>query len=343
MVLPEESENKERIRYVISKYNEKRGTRDDVPLEKAESPEANSKDQSKNSQCLLRNVMEGADPRRISYSEIDLWKGALLDLIAEALANDPLNKLSPGASQAHFASPFADLVHNWDNLIYEAEAVDTQDTAERKQARSDLRKVLDFVQNSPRLEPYFKTRSANRSAGIVTYDHLWTIYRIGTEVIVTSFPEETQIMKVVDPPYLYKEEKSQSMLCRYYDHDGSNWVVAIVEFEIERFNGTKPIGNLPCIPLEYYKDRGEETDPVELRNNMIDRGKNFEKFCSASPGVQQMFHYDGPVLSVEKPFRSQYSSDSTVCPFLTVSVPSLKFANTLGRSKYLSVQWRTKR
>ena len=291
---------------MVSKYNEKSGSREEISLEKA-----NLNDSGKDSECLLRNVMQAADPRKISHNEIDLGQGALLDLMKEVLADDIADQISAG-SHITFYTPFISLVHKWDRLEEEANLENEKDTVERKQARSDLKKVLEFVQRSQKLESYFKTRSSNRSSGVVHWDYLWTIYPTGVEVVVSTFLDEKQIMRVGDPPYLYNEEKTQSMWCWYYDHDGTNWKVAEIEFEIDRFAGTRPIEALPCIPLEYYKENGEKTDLAKLKSNLAQRGKRFKDLCTANPGVQQMFDYKGPLLSVEKPFRSQYSNDSQV-------------------------------
>ena len=290
----------------MSKFNEQRGSRVDIPIDKE-----NLQDEAKRSECLLRNVMDASDPKMISHCEVDLGPGPLLELLIEILredANDPL----PGNQHTTLASPFMQLVHNWDKLKEEAETEKAGDTSERKEARADLAQVLDFVQCSKGLESYFKTRASNRSSEVINYNDLWTIFAVGTEVVTSTFLEDKQIMIVGDPPYLFAEEKSQSLWCWYYDHDGTNWIVAEVEFEIDRYTGTKSIDTLPCYPLEFYKQSGEKPDLAKLRAGFIERGKRFKELCTATPGVGQMFDYNGQLLSVEKPFKTVYSNDSMV-------------------------------
>ena len=297
--------SKPRVRQVISKFNEKKGLREDISAETVDQ-----KDDTVESQCLLRNVMDISDARKISHNEIDLGSGALLELFKEVMADNDVDQSWKGQI-INLHSPFVSLVHSWDKLSEAADANEPDDTLERKAARADLAKVLEFVQRSKNLEAYFKTRQSNQGSGVVSYEHLWTVFAVGTEVIATTFLEEKQIMIVGDPPVYYAEEKSQSLWCWYYDYDGSDWVVAEVEFEIDRYNGTKPIDTLPCYPLSYYNE-GENTDLAKLKKGFIQRGKNFKSLCTAKPGIKQMFDYKKQMLSVERPFRSQYTNDSTV-------------------------------
>lgn len=255
--------------------------------------------------------MSTSDPKKISHNEIDLGQGPLLDLMRGILVEDDTDQKWTGP-HVTFTTPFTLLVHKWDKLETETEIENSDDTVERKQARADLKKVLEFVQRSPGLETYFKNRVTNRNSGVVSFEYLWTVFAIGTEVITSSFLEEKQIMRVADPPFLFGDEKSQSMYCWYYDHDGTKWVVVWIEFEIDRYNGTKAIDTLQCYPLEYHKENGKGADLVELKSRFTKRGERFKELSTANPGVKQMFDYKGPLLSVEKPFRSQYSNDSTV-------------------------------
>ncbi|KAL9028150.1 MAG: hypothetical protein Q9196_003444, partial [Gyalolechia fulgens] len=300
-----------RVRQVVSKYNEKTGSTEEVPIEKA-----NIQDEGTESECILRNVMGMDNPKRISRNEIDLGPGPLLDLMKEVMVDKEL-MVDDNVDQAWsgyyvtLSSPFTTLVHNWD-MLKEAEIEKKDDSPEREEARADLKIVLEFVQRSKDLEAYFKNRDSQRSSGIVEYKYLWTVFPVGIEVLATTFLDEKQIMIVEEPPHLYPEEKSQELFCWYYDYNGKDWILVWKVFEFKRYNGTKAINTLLYYPLSYYKEKGESADLNKLRHEFTERGKKFERYCTAKRGVGQMFYYRGQLLSVENLFGGLPNNEGIV-------------------------------
>ncbi|KAL8885782.1 MAG: hypothetical protein Q9215_006415 [Flavoplaca cf. flavocitrina] len=170
------------------------------------------------------------------------------------------------------------LVYKWDILkkvTHEKEG----DSTERKEARADLTKVLDFVQSSKGLDAYFKNRESHQSSQVIEFEYLWTIFSTGTEVIALTFMEEKQVMIVSAPPYDYDVHKRI--------------------FRIDRYYGTKKINTLPCYPLDSHKKDTSSTGLEDLKVKYTTRGERFKDLCQAKPGVKQMFHYDGQGLIVE--------------------------------------------
>lgn len=291
-----------RVRQVVAKYNETTGAIEEVPIEN-ETP----KDEGTKPSCVLRNVRDPANPRTIAHNEVDFGPGPLLDLMKEVMVDDDVDRTWNG-QYVNLMTPFPSLVHKWDALK-EAESELESDSPQRKEARADLKIVLDFVERSKMLEPYFKNRESHRSSKVVEYKYIWTIFPVGTEVIATTFMEEKQIMIVSDLPDIQPSRKSQSLWCWYYDHDGTDWIVAEVPFDIDGYSGTKAIDALPCYPLKYHN---QKDDLEALKLEFTDRGRRFRDLCTAKPGVGQMFEYNGHLLSVENSFRSQRSNEGMV-------------------------------
>ena len=256
--------------------------------------------------------MDPSEASKLLYNEIELGPGPIRDLITEALSGSG-NQFWTGSRVSLF-SPFVQLVHNWDQLQKAAKAEIAADKPERKNARADLARILDYVEGSKDLESYFKNRESYVTSGVITYEHMWTVFPVGLEVISTTFLDQQQILKVETSPFATKDDKKTWMWCWYYDHDGTQWTSCDVELEIEKFEGTKPINLLPCCPLKWYRGKGEVTDLGQQRTRLISRGKRFKALSTAKRGVEQMFNYDAPLLSVERPLRSQYSTDDTVRP-----------------------------
>ncbi|KAL8844086.1 MAG: hypothetical protein Q9176_001492 [Flavoplaca citrina] len=158
------------------------------------------------------------------------------------------------------------LVYKWDILKKVTHEKEGEST-ERKEARADLTKVLDFVQSSKGLDAYFKNRESHQSSQVIEFEYLWTIFSTGTEVIALTFMEEKQVM--------------------------------IRIFRIDRYYGTKKINTLPCYPLDSHKKDTSSTGLEDLKVKYTTRGERFKDLCQAKPGVKQMFHYDGQGLIVE--------------------------------------------
>ena len=266
--------------------------------------------------CYLRDVMDPSDKGKILYGEVDLGPSDLLDLMKVVLPSDSIIQNFTGPRVSIF-SPFVALVHNWDNLK-KAQDEQSDDPAERKQARKDLAKVLDYVQKFQSkkqhedLESYFKNRESYINSGIVTYDYIWTIFPPGTEVVASTFLDDEQILIVSTEPYPDEDDKKAYLHCWYYDHDGKDWVPVAISFEIEKFHGTKPIDSLPCCPLGYYKRQDEGFDQIKFKQTLRERGMKFESLCTKKQGAEQMFDYKATLLSVEKPFRNHISGHDAV-------------------------------
>ena len=298
------------VRQVVNRYNEKSGLREETPIE-----EAKLKDDTKTN-CYLRDVMDSSDKGKIVYGEVDLGPSDLLDLMKAVLPNDSIIQSFAGPRVSIF-SPFVPLVHNWDNLR-SAQDERSDDTAERKQARKDLTKVLDYVQKfqskKPHedLESYFKNRESYINSGMVTYDYIWTVFPPGTEVVATTFLDDEQILTVYNEPYPDEDDRKTYLHCWYHDHNGTEWVPVLVGFEIDKFHGTKPIASLPCSPLSYYKQHDKDFDLANFKQTMKERGEKFESLCTKKQGAKQMFDYKATLLSVEKPFRSHISGHDAV-------------------------------
>ncbi|KAL9631611.1 MAG: hypothetical protein Q9164_005791 [Protoblastenia rupestris] len=294
-----------RVRQVISRYNAKSGLREETPTE-----EAGPKESGAETDSYLRDVMDPSDKTKLLYSEVDLGPGTLLDLLREVMPEYSTVQTSRD-SRIFLFSPYLDLVHNWDNLK-EAQNEQPDDTTEKRQARKGLGKILDHVQGFPGLVSYFKNRKSYLESGVIEYKHIWTLFPPGTEVVSTTFMDQQHILIVDSAPFPDEETKKAPLWCWYYDHDGTEWVVVEVEIGIEKFQGIKPVSSLPCYPLRYHKQKNRSFDLTQFKDRLVERGKDFERLCSAKQGMKQMFDYKAPVLTVEKPFRNQYSANDMV-------------------------------
>ena len=248
--------------------------------------------------------MDITDSRKLAFNQIDLGQGALRNLIKDVLIDYP--------HVQSWTSPrinvnFDYLVYEWDQLEAAVEEK-MEDSPDIKQARKDLAKVLDYVRNSKQLEAYFRTRKANLEQNAVEFAYLWTIFRPGDNVISNTFMEERHILRVVSAN---EGSKASDIRCWYYDHDGNKHIPCEVDFKVEKFENARPIDSLPVYPLHYYKAL---EDQEALKKELIDRGRNFERYSMAPLGVQQMFDYKGKVMvDTGRTISRHESTRNTVC------------------------------
>ena len=240
----------------------------------------------------------------VMSQEIELGQGTLFTFLKKLMGQDAT--VQAWEAPLYLDTPFAPFVHNWE-ILKKAQSEKTGDTPEEKEARAALKKILDFVQGSKDLKSYFKNRETSLKSKGIAYEHLWTLFPVGTEVIAKTFLDKQQILVVDETPYANEGDKTTDLWCWYHDHDGRSWVPMWLCFEVERYRDLKPIHTLPCYPLEYHKPKEVVIDLQAFRKSLIERGKRFEGYCKSKVGAERMFDYNGQYLCVERPLRSQYA------------------------------------
>jgi hypothetical protein len=217
-------------------------------------------------------------------------------------------------------------VHNWEGLEKAAKPVEGEE-GEKKQARTDLLRLLECVEAAPELENYFKTRESNIKANITTYDTMWSIFKPRTKVVAKLFQNAFQIFEVALAPIprfnRVPRRRSVSVWC--WDWKGKAMTKVFYDINIDRYWGTKDISQLPCYPLEYYMD-GSEKEIESLCKSLQDRGAKYNRIVRSPSGASQMYIYNGPALSerrsvVKKDSKDQASSISTDWSFLFIILP----------------------
>ncbi|KAL1306189.1 hypothetical protein AAFC00_004291 [Neodothiora populina] len=186
-------------------------------------------------------------------------------------------------------SPYPALVWNWDRLVKLA----NQEVLEEdvKLAHSDLKLLLTTIETDSgdnRLDKYFKTREANLSEKVVTYDNLWTAFPPGTLVYGRPFADKHQVF-ISFPGRSWPAKDKWFLECWTYDWNGTEFARRLIDLAIEKFDGQKPLTSLPHYPFELHKN----FKTLELE--MIERGKKFRKLCLAKQ-TDGMYHYDGEAV-----------------------------------------------
>ena len=245
-------------------------------------------------------------------AEIKIINEYLWDLLKELLGHYP-HHLFLG-SPVTMESPFKPLVLYWDEL--EQAARDTPKNDNDRQARSDLKLLLDTISSSsgyPKLDKYFRARDSNKELNAVTFDTLWTIFLPGSLVYGQPFQGQHQIFIVQDSDKTWPdfrstrvvEHESWDLLCWTYDWDGNKFRRMCLRLEFEYFDGHKLITSLPFYPWKLNEQRDI------IRDSLRKQGVEYRRICTAAQG-SRMFEYNGEAILVKKGFSGVQGDEDKV-------------------------------
>jgi len=280
------------VRSVLSTFNFDKGVREDKPSNLRKK----KKDSSKIA-FTFRTVLGGNSRSKeqgaFLYSEIDIEAPDLIELLKEVITREGEY---PGVGwegqKVNMIGPFAPIVHFWEELNEQAVAREG-DSAERVQAREDLKELLEWVKGAEENETYFKTREQNLRSKTTTFDKLWTIFRPRTKVFAKPCMGMPQIFEIETPPEAWRNPKEIFVSCWFWDWIGDKLARSSMRFRIDKFRGTKDINSLPCYPLKYYRDDQGKYSGDELMERLRVRGERFCQLNRAKRGADQMFEYNG--------------------------------------------------
>ncbi|KUJ21199.1 P-loop containing nucleoside triphosphate hydrolase protein [Mollisia scopiformis] len=163
-----------------------------------------------------------------------------------------------------FQPPYAPLVHRWEQLAtLRAEMKDGPE----KNAADELINFLTPITASA-VDHLAKTRETKK----VTFEYIWQILPPG-ELAVTKLYGVDTVCRVVK----YEKTEIQRIPVwiihlEYVDWNGQNCGYAATKTVISAFSGYRRVTGLPVYPLSF------EEDVTEIREKMIKRGRQFEKY-----------------------------------------------------------------
>ncbi|KAI1176692.1 hypothetical protein F4777DRAFT_545620 [Nemania sp. FL0916] len=197
------------------------------------------------------------------------------------------------------SSPYSSLIYSWDEAQWEAIAIKDGESDETKQARNDLKELLRIISTSSgdvRLDRYFNNRQAFLSEGTITHDALWTLFPPGTLIVGRPCHDETQIFVVDSCDGFVSDEDTFEIICYSFDWNGFKFGKVPFSIGISGWGGDrKTITGLPFYPLRFYEEDGLAPDKSKerLEKELIERGKEYVKFCLAEKGKQMFNYVDG--------------------------------------------------
>ncbi|EMC99821.1 hypothetical protein BAUCODRAFT_30235 [Baudoinia panamericana UAMH 10762] len=227
---------------------------------------------------IVRHVKVYNDPKKVlSLHSIVVQSPLLKDLLKDVLAGYP--GVTVGLKRLELSGRFEPLIHRWPEL--EA-AIDKLrqgkiPSSGDEQAGERL-KHAELLHDL--LEKEFKdtidAATDLRKEKVMTYEHMWTLFQPGSFVFSKQQGQD-RVFRLHSSKYGQDRNGNPVywLTCQYIDFDGTRFGTNKLNMSIPAFEGTRPITNLPTLPLEFYGDKDE------LRNKLILRGGKVEALAGS--------------------------------------------------------------
>ncbi|KAK7433891.1 AAA family [Colletotrichum acutatum] len=223
-----------------------------------------SKDNSKLA-FILKKKMNDHFSREDDGSEIEIISEPLWSLLKEHLGDHPYHVFR--GSSVPLYSPYEAIIFEWDKL--QKAAVQEKGDEEERQARDDLKTLLDVISSGSSGDPNLDNSSISGQ----------------------SFLRGPSFMRGDRPQQFLPWELD----CWIYDWNGESFQRTAYTLLFEHFDGQKPLNSLP------YRPFGHDIDDESLKHKLVDRGKRFRTLCTAKKG-NQLFEYSGDAIFGKKGF-----------------------------------------
>jgi hypothetical protein len=262
-------------------------------LDKEPQDVADAAENEKTAQHAFITRLQKAEDSRKKYQihSIIVQSPYLKKALAEILDDYP--GIHCGLTRLEFDAPFKPFVHRWPQLLeYKARKDLDAATSEHIELLHDvLRKELGDVIVT--LEDYV-------SHGVVTFDHLWTIYQPGSIIYSNSHRGTHTAYRLRSGQYnSTMQGKCYQLTCEAIEWDGSHFGRCVENIRVWEFLGTLSILRLKVFPLSIHPQI------EEVKKLLINRGKKYEKLAGSHYRQYDGFAVSWDRLGNEIPFHCQ--------------------------------------
>jgi hypothetical protein len=166
-----------------------------------------------------------------------------------------------------FKAPFEPFVHRWTKLV------DVLQTTTDEKTRAHLQLFHDVLHEE--LKDAIAAKNDLVANGVITFEHLWTIFEPGVLFYGTDEGKE-RVFELQAANYQTDRRSGLNYLqlqSRGIDWDGETFGSSIEYLSNFEFEGTKPITRLAYFPLDFHPHQQDVISRLTMR------GKVFENFA----------------------------------------------------------------
>lgn len=214
---------------------------------------------------LVRNKISSDSRKTLEIDSVIIQSPLLKEALGEILKDYP--GITTSLKRLVFKSPFQPFVHRWGKLVQKL------DSMEDSIAKLHLKLFHGVLHEE--LKDAIAAKNDLVANGVITFDHLWTIFEPGVLIYGTEEGKE-RVYGLNSSNYATDSDTGLPcfrMLGWYVDFDGEKFGSSQTWLSTGTFEGTKSITRLPYLPLDFHPQK------KDLVDRLIARGKIFENFA----------------------------------------------------------------
>ncbi|KAK1750508.1 AAA family ATPase [Echria macrotheca] len=224
----------------------------------------------------------------VQRTSLQINSKLLKDLLADIIGYYPGQSFATSDVSIDF--PAQCLYHYRPELLA---ALDEQE--EGSECAEHLRILLDFIDEH--FVDEIKEGTNLRDKGLISYEHLWTIFKPGS--LVYGVRQGQPRVYKLDSYYIECGQCPGLRLSVHHtDYDGDNFGTRSASLKIPQFTGAAPIAALPALPLSMHPD------PESIKRALTARGRRWEALAG-----QNFRQYKGVAIDTE---GSRFNIDGRV-------------------------------
>jgi hypothetical protein len=232
--------------------------------------------------AIITRLKKARDSRKkFELHSIVIQSVQLKKALAEILQNYP--GVHCDLRRLEFEAPFAPFLHRWQQLLeFRARKDLDKVTAEHVELLYDIMEV-ELKDVITTLEDYVKH-------GIVTFNHVWSIFQPGSTIYSSSHNGSHGAFTLVSGSYIETRcGKAYQLQLDAIDWNGDNFGTTTEYINVSQFLGTARIVGLSAFPLSFHPT------PDKVREALISRGKKFEALAGS-----HYRQYDGHAIKWDR-------------------------------------------
>jgi hypothetical protein len=176
-----------------------------------------------------------------------------------------------GLQRLEFTGKFEPLIHRWPELQNAVSKLDEK-TEKNLATKIHTDLLMEVLRNE--FKSLIETSQDMKSKGVMTYEHLWTLFQPGATVYTRNDGQETAML-VQETKYGVDSRGAPCfwVTSKIVAWDGTKFGTQKLNLSIPFFNGTRQITQLKVFPIEYH------SEPEALRKRLIERGEKAESLA----------------------------------------------------------------
>lgn len=242
--------------------------------------------------AFITRLQKAEDSRKkYQIHSIIIQSPYLKKALAEILDDYP--GVHCGLTRLEFEAPFRPFVHRWPQLLAYKDKKDIDDATAQH---------IELLYNVLRdeLKDVIKTLENYVDHGVVTFEHIWTVYQPGSILYSRSHNGTHGAYRLREATYVEtKCGNAYQLTVQAIDWEDNQFCRNVMAMLVFEFSGTSSILALKAFPLSFHPHE------KEVKELLISRGKKFEQLAGSNYKAYNGFAVSWDKEGKEIPYHVQ--------------------------------------